>query len=325
MDKLEIYKDSIEKLAINKARKMYNSGMLSIKSQDKLFKPIEVTNNINNKINARALRKSSGAWPKSPMTANRYKKLSKVDSLPERAPLDSRRFTKASGRNNSLVISELNKTWPEGLNVSYQDKGFGGSFKPKYNDKGIAGASVVLPNKNLVPADVKNPGRRDRAGKEMRAITARHEISGEATTLRRGEKLSQLRGRTPNPKNTMMFSHSTHLSPEVLIDDADLYKNFSPMAKILEQRNRQANLVNSKKGGLTKFHIGGKKMNEAEEINQVLGKPLKTPLTDSVNITDKQKEELNRAMLEKNLKDKKDKKHAKALANAFTNISFLDA
>ena len=323
MKKLAFYINQIEKVAISKARKMYNSGLLSRKSQEKLFSPIKVADNINNKINARNLRQVSGAWPKSPLTASRYKKLGKVDSLPERAPLDSRRFSKASGRQNSEMISELRKSWPEGAKVSYHGEGYRGSANINIGEKGILGADITLPKKNLVPADIKNPNRQDRVGKEMRSFVARHEISGEAAAARKIDKMVGKLGGTTEPGHLNMFRHSSHFSPEIPVGDAQLYKNFSPTTKKIihdSQLSSPAKHLEGKQGLIGKLkNKVMKPPSELEDMNKILGKPPKTPLVES-NISDEQVKKLNRVMLDRNIPSK-DSQNKDAFAEYFTHTS----
>lgn len=266
------YKNEIEKLAATKAQKMLNAGKLSRKALNTLFEEGKVINNVNNRINARAKRLAGGVAPKK-MNSKNFKRISSVDNLKSRAAIDTRRIMKHQGRQNEKVVAELRRKANGNVNIDRDKKSI---------LDGVTGVSWGQRTGDIKKVDIKIPKATakemrlsPKQNKEIRALTARHEISGEAVSKSKIIKGLKDRGYPLIDDTTEAFSINNHASPDVLFGDAQFIKRLSPKS--------QDRFYKKNKDNITEFVHGdfkrGKKMNESEAMNMLM--------TDSVKGNEK--------------------------------------
>lgn len=264
MDKVAIYREHIYKQAATKVQKMINAGKLSAESLGKVFEESPIAKNVNNKINAKALREAGGVLPKGQMTAKKYMNISKTDSLPSRAAVDTKRIMKQQGHENSKVVSELRRQAPEGVNIRREGNKMldGVSNVSWYNNSGKpAEWNVTIPDSKAFRAFGDNISKR--STKELRSLTARHEISGETVAQSRQLKALRDSNYPATQNNFYAFRTNGHANPEVLDGDAKYVRKLSPETQGQFHKKTQRNIVSVSNPSVN----GGQKMNEGQLMN----------------------------------------------------------
>jgi hypothetical protein len=247
MDKVAFYKNQIEKIALNKAQKFFNAGKLSEEAIKRLFEEKSIINNINNRINARAKRMAEGVFPKK-MDLRKFFNVSQPDNLKERAAIDTRRVMKHQGHDNSKVISELKRQAEYGADINHVgDRALNGrtrfNFSSETGDIGKFNIEIPKKDAEMVPDSYEIKPSSRKILKELRALTARHEISGEATANSRMLRALKHTGYNTNSSNLKKFMVNDHATPEVLWDDATMARRLSPETQKITEEQHKHNIT----------------------------------------------------------------------------------
>lgn len=252
-----------------KAQKLYEAGKLSDGAAGRLFQRPAIENNLHNKINAKARRGQFDQLPKGQMDAKKYRGISQPDNLPQRAAIDTGRVMKHQGHENSKIVSELNRQTAGETKVRNNTDGiFNGNASVRWsNHSGDPLAwDIQLPKKDsasvprsygIIPSA--------RGAKESRALTARHEIEGEATAQSRMLRSLKSGGYNPSVNNVNIFDLNNHMNPEVLAGDARMIKQLSPEAQALFKQKLRHNVT-----GVT---TGGVNLDEGQVMNMLRHQP----------------------------------------------------
>lgn len=239
------------KIAATKATKLFRAGKLSGPAYQSLLNKIPVKDNLHNRINARALRAAKGQIAKGPMTAKKYLRASKVDTLPSRAPISiSQRTLKHQGRENSKIIGKLRELTEGNAGVVHsQRKGWKGAFSAVgASDSAINDYHLVsLPPKDATFPQVSrslklSPQTKKTVNRELRGLAARHEIAGEAVAQAKTVKALRNQVLPLNSENLNIFSFGSHMGPDVLDGDRKMVKQLSPAAKNITEKLRKRTL-----------------------------------------------------------------------------------
>ena len=236
------------KIAATKATKLFRAGKLSRPAYQNLLNKIPVKDNLHNRINARALRAAKGQITKGPMTAKKYLRASKVDTLPSRAPISiSQRTLKHQGRENSRIIGKLKELTGGDTDIFHsQRKGWRGAFSATGPYSGGEGSYhlVSLPPKDTTFPQVSrslklSPQTKKTVNRELRGYAARHEIAGEAVAQAKTMRTLRDQGLPLSAENFNIFSLGTHTGPDVLDGDRKMVKQLSPAAKNITEKLRK--------------------------------------------------------------------------------------
>lgn len=252
--------DSFEKIAKTKAQKMINGGRLAYDNAQKLFQKVPASNNINNRINAKAKRMLGGVVPKN-MSAKSYKKVSKIDSLGSSAPINTNRLLKHQGHENSKIVRELNRQTGGNAKVSRtKNLPLDGGSRMSWEIETAKPLEwgINIPKKNAKDSAISNA-----ANREIRGLTARHEIAGEATSQSRTLKALKKKGYNATNSNVDSMRINNHQNPDVLVGDAKFVRQLSPASK---KRFAEKNADNVT-GISNRSYMGGRKMDEGELMN----------------------------------------------------------
>jgi len=226
----------MEKAAQNKAEKLKQLGQLSGEALEKLHMPIPVTKSLDSRITAKAQKVSKNNFPRGKMDLKKYMNASDPRTLASRAPIDTKRIMKHQGHENAKVINELRYQGgsKDSVVVNHEGDLSAGTSRLRIYDDGISAYGISLPSKDSNSARmIKVPFEKNIA-KEERALTARHEISGESAAQSRTLANVQNHGYKVNGKTMGLFEIGSHQNPEVLNGDSKMLQRLSPKTKRFE-------------------------------------------------------------------------------------------
>ena len=276
MNATEIIDTLFEKTALNKARALYEAEKLTLPDVKRLFRQdVESApvNLVHARINAKANRLAGNAAPKKQMSLSRYLRYERPDTLPKpKQMLDSGRITRRAGRNNSRVLATAHKEGRlvgDAIDVKgkpvvrHGDANNPGGIEfqlawhpetklPKPNTKtyrvnGInIGDAGLDSNSGGIYAgqfekniqDLLSPMEK----KELRGLTARHELSGELHDMMRAYRGVE-RDNLPVAGSFSILPDrlnvSSHMTPNVLQGDYNMVRKMSYGAHLAENNIRE--------------------------------------------------------------------------------------
>lgn len=271
------------KLALNKAQKLINAGLLSGEARDRIYNEYSTPNNLNTRINAKNKRMldNPNAFRKIRDKVERYKKISDIDALPQHnAAINTRRFMKYHGRENAQNVAAARRGATLSFATSPDNKLYSGSSGYRTQPGVPDHFTITLPgqraNRGFEGADKK-------LRKEIRSAVANHEMSGELPSQRRRIKYlrNNKEGISLNQRNMEAYGISTHDNPSILARDGRIAQQYSEKYKNVVDQKFRNNPV-------------GRGADENQISNMFLGNdPNKKRFYEGTNLKGKEKSFLN--------------------------------